>query len=188
MLPLLLFRGFSADITYRICDHENDTVSNCQKRVWSDPMSALIPCNLLSWEFRACSTHGLDKFHGYFPDLPVADLLPSDGCGRDYTDANRFGTAVCRPREGSVCLGEQIWIVQDERCFQEGQIGFISAVCCSFFFGIFGADRYLLGYGLLGTIKLLTLGGLGAWWFVDFILVSLGSLGPRWGAGYHVTY
>jgi TM2 domain-containing membrane protein YozV len=96
--------------------------------------------------------------------------------------------AVCRPREGVVCLGEEIWVVNDERCFREGQISFISALFASLFFGIVGADRFLLGYALLGTIKLLTLGGVAIWWFVDLILVSIGSLGPRWGDGYRVTY
>jgi TM2 domain-containing membrane protein YozV len=187
MLPALVLLSASSDINYRVCQRQNDTVTDCTTLVWTDPTSALIPCSLLSRDFRTCSTHGLDKFQKYFPDLGD-NLLPTDGCGRDYSDVNRFGTAVCRPRDGVVCLGEEIWIVHDERCFKEGQIGFISALCASLFFGIFGADRFLLGYGLLGTIKLFTIGGVFIWALVDVILISIGSLGPRWGGGYHVTY
>ena len=57
----------------------------------------------------------------------------------------------------------------------------IVATILSFFFGIFGADRFYLGYTALGVVKLLTVGGCGIWWLVDFLRITIGNLGPAYG-------
>ncbi len=57
----------------------------------------------------------------------------------------------------------------------------IVAVLLSFFLGGLGVDRFYLGYTVLGIVKLLTLGGLGVWALIDFILILIRALGPKGG-------
>ena len=57
----------------------------------------------------------------------------------------------------------------------------IVATILSFFFGIFGVDRFYLGYAALGVVKLFTVGGCGIWWLIDFFRITLGNLGPAYG-------
>ena len=45
----------------------------------------------------------------------------------------------------------------------------------SYLFGFFGADRMYLGCYGTGIVKLLTFGGLGIWYFIDLLLITLNA-------------
>jgi len=49
---------------------------------------------------------------------------------------------------------------------------YVTALLLSFFFGVFGVDRFYLGHVGVGLGKLFTFGGLGIWAVIDFILIA----------------
>ena len=54
---------------------------------------------------------------------------------------------------------------------------------CTWAFGSIGVDRFVRGQIILGILKLLTLGGLGIWSFVDWII----GLVKAYGSAYKDT-
>lgn len=51
----------------------------------------------------------------------------------------------------------------------------LPALLLCFFFGIFGAHRFYSGKIITGVIQALTIGGLGIWAMIDFIMLIVGS-------------
>jgi TM2 domain-containing membrane protein YozV len=53
--------------------------------------------------------------------------------------------------------------------------GFVPTLLLCFFLGALGVHRFYVGKVGTGILMLLTLGGLGIWTLIDFILIAVGS-------------
>ncbi|KAL3312827.1 TM2 domain-containing protein 3 [Cichlidogyrus casuarinus] len=70
-------------------------------------------------------------------------------------------------------------------CSWKSDKSYISTFFYSVFLGGFGADRFYLGHTNEGFGKLLSVGGLGVWSIVDFILIAIGYVKPPAGENYN---
>jgi TM2 domain-containing membrane protein YozV len=61
------------------------------------------------------------------------------------------------------------------------QKSWIAAVLLCFFLGALGIHRFYVGKVGTGILQLFTLGGLGIWVLVDFILILVGSFRDKQG-------
>ena len=59
--------------------------------------------------------------------------------------------------------------------------GFVPTVLLCFFLGAFGVHRFYTGKIGTGILMLLTLGGLGIWALIDFIIIVCGSFKDKNG-------
>jgi len=57
----------------------------------------------------------------------------------------------------------------------------LPAFLLCFFLGMFGAHRFFVGKIGTGVLQLLTLGGLGIWTLIDFIMIIVGSFTDKEG-------
>ena len=63
-----------------------------------------------------------------------------------------------------------------------------TALCLSVFLGLFGMDRFYLGYGVLGLLKLFSFGGFGLWWLLDVVLILANRLKDSDGGVLHSPF
>lgn len=65
---------------------------------------------------------------------------------------------------------------------------FETALLLSIFLGMFGADRFYLGYPALGLLKFCTLGFMFLGSLIDLILIATQVVGPADGSAYVIPY
>eukprot|EP01118_Nematostelium_gracile_P014624 TRINITY_DN5749_c0_g1_i1.p1 TRINITY_DN5749_c0_g1~~TRINITY_DN5749_c0_g1_i1.p1 ORF type:complete len:197 (+),score=17.87 TRINITY_DN5749_c0_g1_i1:53-643(+) len=147
------------------CDTQ--CICHCNTTDW-DPNSPLIPCSKLPPQFVFCIIQDADDFPGGCEDWA------------GHSGSTPTGIATCDTLEGVTCCGPRSFI-REVPCIKYNGHQFPTTLIFALFLGWFGVDRFYLGHCCWGVFKLLTLGGLGVWWFVDLILLSIGSYGPNHG-------
>jgi len=59
--------------------------------------------------------------------------------------------------------------------------GFVPTLLLCFFLGVLGVHRFYVGKIGTGILMVLTLGGLGIWSLIDFIMIAVGSFKDKDG-------
>lgn len=133
-----------------------------------------------------CSTLLLGQYICASPDIDPATQQPRT-CGPDNT-----ARVLCTPAEGIVCInGTGTSKDSFERpvpCRYTRGYSFETSLLLSVFLGMFGADRFYLGYPAIGLAKFCTLGFMFLGQLVDIALISMQVVGPADGSHYVINY
>ncbi|KAJ8005882.1 hypothetical protein DPEC_G00122520 [Dallia pectoralis] len=150
-----------------------------------NPPSPVVLCRFLPDEFVHCQ----DPVDHAQNHTAVQEM--GHGCwkfgGQVHKDVNHT-EVVCTALDDIECAGPREFRRGDEPCIKYTGHYFITTLLYSFFLGCFGVDRFCLGHTGTAVGKLLTLGGLGIWWFVDLILLITGGLMPSDNSNWCTIY
>ncbi|XP_050398284.1 TM2 domain-containing protein 2 [Patella vulgata] len=140
-----------------------------------NPKSPLVYCSYLPFEFLNCSDP-LD-LNGNQTERQRLGYGCTKWGGEKYEDVE-ITKVVCEVFAGIECYGNRTFLKDGFPCIKYNGHYFVTTLIYSVLLGFLGMDRFCLGHTGTAVGKLLTLGGLGIWWFIDIILLVTGRLNP----------
>lgn len=109
-----------------------------------------------------------------------------------FCHANKTTKIKCFPVQNISCDGESLEnktvFYKEIPCRYVNGKSFKTALLLSIFLGVFGIDRFYLGYPAIGVFKLCTLGFFMIFQFIDVVLIATQALKPADGSDYYVDY
>ncbi|PSN48922.1 TM2 domain-containing protein [Blattella germanica] len=149
----------------------------------------LLQCCPSDSDYRVeCSTLRMGQFICPDPDPEYDYIDPKTqqpyGCTRENKAKVR-----CKAADGINCTEtNNSTFKRDIPCKWTNGYSFETAMLLSIFLGMFGADRFYLGYPAIGLLKFCTLGFMFLGQLVDIILIATQVVGPADGSHYVIPF
>lgn len=127
----------------------------------------------------------------YTCEAPVID--PNTQSAVNCSSASRTVPVACFPVEGVICNGQlfdgkTVAFYTSVPCRLTANKRYDTALLLSVFLGVFGIDRFYLGYPAIGLLKFCTLGFFLIGYLVDVLLILLQVVKPANGSDYIIPY
>jgi len=136
--------------------------------------------------------------------LQCEELLPGQYfCEEPVIDPDTQAEAGCQPNktvkvpchiaqgiqcDGDIIKGNETGFYREVPCRYVNGKSFATALLLSIFLGVFGIDRFYLGYPAIGLFKFCTLGFFMIFQFIDVVLIATQILKPADGSDYYMDY
>ncbi|XP_014675497.1 PREDICTED: TM2 domain-containing protein CG10795-like [Priapulus caudatus] len=135
-----------------------------------------------------CSKLQIGQYICFPPEINSTTQQPV-GCSRQ-TDGSYKAYAPCVPAPRVSCTGlsQNGTFKRPVDCKPTNGKSFETALLLSVFLGMFGIDRFYLGYPALGLLKFCTLGFMFVGQLVDIVLIATQIVGPADGSSYIIDY
>lgn len=140
----------------------------------------------MSLYYLNCDSLRVGQYYCPLPDIDPATQQPLN------CSVNDTAPITCRLIDGLGCLkgtglNDTHFIMQQSCQFTSGY-SFQTTLFLAVFFGMFGADRFYLGYYAIGLLKFCTFGFMFVGQLVDIILIVAQVLRPSDGSHYTIDY
>ncbi|KAK6624821.1 hypothetical protein RUM44_011685 [Polyplax serrata] len=133
-----------------------------------------------------CTTLRLGQY--MCPDPAYDQIDPATQQYYGCTKENK-AKVLCRAADGIICIETKNSTFRKEMpCKWTNGYSFETALLLSIFLGMFGIDRFYLGYPGIGLLKLCTMGFMFIGQLVDIILIATQIVGPADGSYYIIPY
>jgi len=133
---------------------------------------------------------GLELLTGQFRCFhPEVDPVTQQPRGCNLVNGTGKAPITCEAIPGIICNEScNQNFTRYEDCKWTNGYQFDTALLLSVFLGMFGADRFYLGYPAIGLLKFSTLGFFFIGHLVDIILIASQTVGPADGSYYVINY